>query len=176
MIEILSAPSTPANSGGSWTQYYEIIDGSTPALTPGQSVSFSSDGVSYAPGSNPWAQPVRYNDTTFSITVPSSSGYIWSGCYRFFWQVPVANAGQLALTYAVSDPSLQHNYEYTVVGTSWGHSQIIGDFMVRLNFDANTVIYFAIVNPAANNQTINLLSSGAGNVDVATSLLIQYLQ
>lgn len=143
-----------------WTQYYEVINSSTAAVAPGAAVSFSQDGNQFL-GSQPSNQPVRVNDTTFAL----GSALNGDGWWRVAWQIPVGNSGQLALQNGSSLIS------ETVVGTSWGHSQIVGDFILRVPYQTTQNI--SLVNPMANNSSLNLLSAGSGNIDVVVSIIFE---
>ena len=139
-------------------QYYEVIDSGTAAVAPGDAVSFSQDGVITETPQNIGIS--RVNDTTFQIN--STADFAVS--YRIFWQVGVANSGQLGVSIGGSSTLVG------VVGTSWGHSQIIGDYVYTVPQNTNATI--SIVNPSANSSSLNLLSHGSGNIDVLVSLTI----
>lgn len=155
------------------TQYYEVINNSTAAVAPGAAVSFSQDGNQFL-GGNPGPVPSRVNDTTFLLGL---------GLWRVSWQVPVANSGQLGIGYVVIGPPSSSNVtsgvtfiSETVVGTSWGHCQIVGDFLINVNDDRpGTTWQIALYNPMENNSSLNLLSAGSGNIDVVVTFTIEGL-
>ena len=154
-------------ANGTWTQYYEVINSGTAAIAPGAAVSFSTMGDQYV-GNNPAATPTQVNDTTFQL----SAGFTW----RVSYQIPVANSGQLALVYAGNPPNdTPVDLTSTVVGTSWGHSQIVGDFLLTISASTYSYWNVTLVNPTANNSSINLLSHGSGNIDVVVSIIFECL-
>ena len=173
-------PTPPLHTPLTWTHYYEIITGATPPILPGGLVPFSQTGVSYSnqlPAYPTSFTLAREDDHTFYFTFPPA--YIgFTGDWRFTWQVPCANAGQLCLQFArTNTPGFYQIWNPpALTGSSWGHSQIIGDTLIHFTGAANSYVYFQIVNPAANNQTIELISSGAGFEHLAASLMVQYLQ
>jgi hypothetical protein len=148
-------PSTQA-----WSRFYEVINSSTAAVAPGDAVSFSQDGTSFVNGST--GSPIsRVNDTTF--TLAANPSFI----YRIGFQVGVANSGQLAINTSTSGMLTD-----SVVGTSWGHSQIIGDYLFTVASGGTNI---SIINPSANASSLNLLSHGSGNIDVMVSLIIEWI-
>src|ERR1700685_538720 len=124
-------------ANGTWSRFYEIILDDTPSVARGEAVSSSQNGASYT-GSNPVTSPAtRCNNSVIRI----SGSNIW----RITWQVPVANSGQLALGYTTSGGGSPILLLDSVVGTSWGHCQIVGDYLVSVPYA--TSYYIGIYNP-----------------------------
>lgn len=142
-------------------QFYEVINSGTAAVAPGANVSFSqtafiTQGIGVSQNS----------PTVFALGLTPPDQFV--SYYRVTWQVGVANSGQLGV-YSADLGGLQAN---SIVGTSWGHCQIIGDCIIQIGQSGATL---SIQNPSANNSSLNLLSSGSGNVDVIVTLTFEYI-
>jgi hypothetical protein len=152
----------------SYTQYYEVITNDSTAVAPGAAVSFSLDGNRAVTG-NPLPTPTRFSNTTFLIGTVGGDTF-----WRVTWQVGVANSGQLQVGYILNSgigvPTLLPE---TVIGSSWGHGQLTGDFILKVPYLQRW--YVGIYNPAANQSSLNLLSHGVGNVHVVASIVFTCL-
>lgn len=142
-------------------QFYEVINSGTAAVAPGAYMSFSQTACITQGIAVSQTSPTEY---LLGLTSPDA----FNSYYRITWQVGVANSGQLGV-YSTALGGLEAN---SVVGTSWGHSQIIGDCIIQVDLFGTTV---SIQNPSANNSSLNLLSSGSGNVDVVVTLTFEYV-
>jgi hypothetical protein len=92
------------------------------------------------------------------------------GTYRVFFQVSVAEAGQLLIN--LTDTGGSTNVAYSVVGRATGTSQIVGMSIVTTD-EINTLL--EIRNPVGNATALTLTPIAGGTHPVSASLLIEQI-
>jgi hypothetical protein len=121
-------------------------------VAPGADVSFPQDG------------PV--SGVGVSRTGPGSFNIAAIGTYQVFFQVSVAEAGQLLLTLNGVDLA------YTVVGRATGTTQLVGMAIVQTTV-VNTII--TVRNPAGNAAALTITPLAGGTRSVSAHLIITHI-
>lgn len=166
-------PSQTGNAGK-----YLSTDGSSVSWTASSSSGVSSFAQFYAlmPGDNPGVVPIGGN-VEFPQNGPTSGTDVTRidagsfniaaiGTYMVNWQVPVTEAGQLALTL---NGSL---LPYTVVGRATGTSQIVGTTLI-VTESMNSVL--TVVN-SSSYSAFTITPMAGGTNPVSASLVITRLK
>ena len=150
-----SSVSWTASSGGvsSFAQFYALMPGDNPAVVPiGGNVEFPQNGPTSG------TDVTRIDAGSFNIAA--------IGTYMVNWQVPVTEAGQLALTL---NGSL---LPYTVVGRATGTSQIVGTTLI-VTESMNSVL--TVVN-SSSYSALTITPMAGGTNPVSASLVITRLK
>lgn len=137
-----------------YADFYALIPPDNAAtVAPGTDVSFPQDGPNDMAG--------------ISRTSASSFNLADIGTYQIFFQVSVAEAGQLILTLNGNE------LEYTVAGRATGTSQIIGMAMVTTT-SVNSVL--TVRDPSGNAAALSITPLGGGTRPVSAHLMIARLK
>ncbi len=148
-------------SGGilDFANFYALMPSENAATVAiGGSVEFPQDGPASGIGNI-----TRTGTGTFNL---ATIGY-----YQIFFQVSVAEAGQLVLTLDSGSGPLE--LPYTVVGRATGSSQIVGMALVQ-TFAINSIL--AVNNPLNNSTALTITPIAGGNDPVSAHLIITRIQ
>ena len=166
-----------------WMMWTAPIPSATISIAPGSYLQYTLQTQEFVAGRGSILASVAPASYTFSPTPPAGVFLIQARSFyynqgpvyvRMRWQVPVANSGQLGIQYSTVLQGPTTLIPESVVGTSYGHCQLIGDYILMI---PNKTQYFvSIVNPAVNDSAINLMSHGSGNLNANFSIMFEPIQ
>lgn len=166
------------DNGMFWILQAMPIPNATTSIAPGAYLPFTASLFGVYAGSvygRGMIQSANSNPPGVQILSAVSEYYDQGPVYfRIRWQVPVANSGQLGIQYSTTATGSPILIPQSVVGTSYGHCQIVGDYILEI--PNRTQYWVSIVNPAVNDSTINLMSHGSGNLDANYSIMYESIQ
>jgi hypothetical protein len=106
----------------------------------------------------------RFSSTEFTLSAV--------GTYEVFWQVSIAEAGQLVLVLDSGGGNVVEQ-AHTVAGRATGTSQIVNHVLV---VTTTADVKLSIRNPTGNTTALTVTPFAGGTHDVSASLLIKRIQ